>query len=208
MVHSRLGLRRRRPYPLDYSYQSPFLRHVPERGVVLDLASGGLPFPKATILSDLYLEPTHQRQRPLVRDGRPFVVLEAQCLPFRDKSVDYLYCSHVLEHMQDPAAACAEIVRVAKAGYIETPTLTKDLLFGWAGECGHRWHVTRTGNRLVFCEYSKELIRGIPGSRWSEEILGDWYHPHQDLFFPNQHLFNTILEWKDGFEWTVHRLSG
>jgi hypothetical protein len=43
-----------------------------------------------------------------------------------------VHCSQVLECVKDSLAACREIMRVGKRGYIETPTLGKDTLFAWA----------------------------------------------------------------------------
>ncbi len=203
---TRLGLRKRRPYSLGYEYQPPLMPHLPAGGVILDIACGGNPLPQATLLSDLHMGPSPHRTVPLARDQRPFIVLDIHHLPFKDKSIDYVYCSHVLEHVADPELACREIMRVAKAGYIETPTLMKDALFAWAGMIHHRWHVTRIGTRLVFFEYDERRRQGVRTTQWRDAVLGEFHHPDQDLFFPNQDLFNTCLEWKTGFEVTVFRL--
>jgi len=37
-------------------------------------------------------------------------------MPFPDKSFDFVYCAHVLEHVDDPIRACREIMRVGKRG--------------------------------------------------------------------------------------------
>lgn len=198
---------RPRPYDLGYGYQRELMRRVPATGRILDLASGHNPFPRATVLSERNLGETRHRQQPFTRDARPVVVLDIHHLPFADKSFDYIYCSHVLEHVDDPARACAEIMRVGKAGYIETPTAMKDALFGWAEEIGHRWHVTRVGRRLVFCEYEAGQRRGLGSELWRRAVLSRLYHPFQDLYFPHQAEFNVCLEWEGGFEVSVIRLD-
>ncbi len=205
--YSRLGLLKRRPYPNDYAYQSAYMRHVPEKGVILDLASGHNPFPKATILSDRYLEITAHRRQEITLDGRPFVMLDIHHLPFRSKSADYIYCSHVIEHVDDPELVCRELMRVGKAGYIETPTLMKDALFAWAKDLSHKWYLVQFGNRLVFFEYDRRRIEGVRSSIWERTVLSDYHHPNQDLFYPNQDLFNTVLEWQDHFDVTIFRLN-
>jgi SAM-dependent methyltransferase len=198
---------KQRPYPLDYSYQSKFISKVPTDGVILDIASGHNPFPRATILSDRYLEITQHRHEEIVFDQRPFVMLDIHHLPFAEKSIDYIYCSHVIEHTEDPMRACSEMMRVGKAGYIETPTLMKDSLFSWAHELGHKWHVVRMGNRLVFFEYDERRQLGVRSSYWTEAVLSEQYHPLQDLFYPNQDIFNTYIEWTDKFNVTVFYLD-
>lgn len=202
-----LARRQPRPYPNDYSYQSDYMHHVPEHGIILDISSGHNPFPRATILSDRFLEISVHRREEIVRDERPFVLLDIHHLPFRSKSIDYIYCSHVLEHVNDPLQGCAELMRVGKAGYIETPTLMKDALFSWAKEIGHKWYIVQFGNRLVFFEYDERRQQGVRSTKWREAILNSYYHSNQDFFYPNQDLFNTVLEWTDRFDVTVFRLD-
>jgi len=202
-----LGLRKRRPYSTDYSYQKDFMHYVPENGIILDLASGHNPFPKATILSDRFLEITCHRREEIVLDQRPFLILNIHHLPFKSKSIDYIYCSHVIEHVDNPELACCELMRVGKAGYIEAPTLMKDALFSWAKDMNHKWHIVQFENRLIFFEYDERRSHGVRSSKWERDILSPYYNPNQDLFYPNQDLFNTVLEWKDRFEVTVFRLS-
>jgi SAM-dependent methyltransferase len=183
------------------------MHHVPDHGIILDIGSGHNPFPRATILSDRFLEITSHRREEIVLDGRPFVILDIHHLPFKTKSIDYIYCSHVIEHVDNPEQACTELMRVGKAGYIEAPTLMKDALFSWAKELTHRWYLVQFGNRLVFFEYDERRWQGVRSTKWCEAILSSYYHPNQDLFYPNQDLFNTVLEWTDRFDVTVFRLD-
>jgi SAM-dependent methyltransferase len=180
---------------------------VKPSSVVLDLGSGHYPFPHATILSDLHIGPTRHRTEDLVQDGRPLVVFDIHRMPFRDQSVDFVYCSHVLEHVEDPARACAELIRVGREGYIETPTVGKDLLFAW-GEGRHRWHVVAVGNRLAFFEYTSRQLEGIRSAAWRDLIFGEAYHPLQEAFYGNQDIFNVMFRWRGRFDWVVYRLNG
>jgi SAM-dependent methyltransferase len=204
-IHRRL--QKPRPYPDDYSYQANHIRRLPDHGIILDVGSGHLPFPDATMLSDRFMGITSHRGPELVLDERPFVLLDIQHLPFKSKSVDYVYCSHVIEHVDSPEQACAEMIRVGKAGYVETPTLMKDALFSWAKEARHRWHVVQFGQCLVFFEYDQRRVQGVRSTEWRDAVLSTYYHPNQDLFYPNQDLFNTILEWTDRFDVVVFRLG-
>ena len=64
-------------------------------------------------------------------------------LPFEDKEFDFVFASHILEHVSDPMGFISEMVRVGKKGYIEVPTpLADNLVSGddW-GERGHKWWV-------------------------------------------------------------------
>jgi len=74
--------------------------------------------------------------------------------PFKDKSVDYVICSHVLEDIRDPLWVCAEMIRIAKRGYIEMPSRIAESIVDrkWkiVGASHHRWLVTIVENKMNF----------------------------------------------------------
>lgn len=176
--------------------------------VVLDIGGGHYPFPLATILSDLHLGDSPHRTELLIRDHRPMLSLNVHYLPFSDKSIDFVYCSHVLEHVADPLQACLEIMRVGKRGYIETPTFGKDILFAWANAIKHRWHITAIDNKVVFFEYSERQKGGISSQAGRDIIFADYYHPFQEAFYKNPDLFNTMFMWRDRFSVFVFKQDG
>ena len=58
--------------------------------------------------------------------------IDNQLFPYKDNEIDFVYCRHVLEDIQNPDFALQEIFRVTKdGGYIETPSplieITKDV---------------------------------------------------------------------------------
>ncbi|WP_422930848.1 class I SAM-dependent methyltransferase [Singulisphaera sp. PoT] len=75
--------------------------------------------------------------------------------PFPDKFFDYCTCSHTLEDIRDPIWVCSEMVRVAKRGYIEFPSILFEMTRGRedgvpVGLCHHRWLIDVTGNEVTF----------------------------------------------------------
>lgn len=86
--------------------------------------------------------------------------------PYEDKQFDFSFCSHTLEDVRDPLAVCRELMRVSRAGYIEMPSIARELfvktrlprlraLFGRPPEVGffhHRW----------FCEIEDGRVRFLP----------------------------------------------
>jgi SAM-dependent methyltransferase len=174
---------------------------------VLDIGSGMYPFPYATVLADRYLRPTEHRRDLLVRLGKPLVVADVLYLPFRDKCFDFVYCSHLLEHVEHPLKACSEIMRVGKRGFIETPTMGKDVLFAWAKKM-HRWHIVASRQNLCFFEYSQRQLEGIRSPVWRDIIFSKWHHPLQDAFYQNQDLFNVMFTWSHSFSVFVFHLDG
>jgi SAM-dependent methyltransferase len=202
------GLRPKRQYSNKdryHTYQKNLIKLCPDKGIIVDIGSGGHPFPKATILADRFLEITNHRHDKLVRDEREFIILDIEHLPFKDKSIDYVYCSHLLEHVNSPEDACNEIIRVGKAGYIETPNIMKDMLFSWARGM-HKWHTLTINNKLLFFEYNERQLEGVRSTYWRDTVLGKYYHPNQDLYYPNEDMFNTMFEWEESFEVFVYRL--
>ena len=206
------GLLRRKRSPKwendRFSYQQRYVGFDIEPGQrVLDIGSGGHPFPYATVLTDRYADNSPWGRT--VRDDikTPFVVSDVHELPFGDKSFDFVYSSHVLECVKDPLAACREIMRVGKRGYIETPTLGKDMLFAWARGI-QTWHVVGIGRHLCFFEYSDRQLDGIRSPLWRDRVLGKWHDPLQEIFYDNQDIFNVMFPWKDEFSVFVFRLDG
>lgn len=174
---------------------------------VLDIGSGGDPFPYATFLVDRFIEPTTHRYGSLVREGKPLISADIHQLPFRDKSFDFVYCVHILEHTENPLRACSEIMRIGKRGYLETPTISEDMLFAWAGD-RHKWHVVSIGRALCFFEYSPRQLEGIRSTAWEDVIRDKHYHPLQQAYFENRDIFDVMFPWQDNFSAYVFHLDG
>jgi hypothetical protein len=205
----RLHIQRKRtrlPEAHRFDYQERYVDFNIQPGMrVLDMGSGGDPFPKATVLVDGYLE-TMLRGESLVVD-RPFVLADIDQLPFPNKIFDFVYSAHVLEEVEDPIKASKEVMRVGKRGYIETPTFAKDMLFAWAKGI-QKWHVVSIGSMLCFFEYSKRQLEGINSNIFRELIFGKWKHPLQKTFSDNQDLFNVMFLWENKFSVYVFHLDG
>jgi SAM-dependent methyltransferase len=95
--------------------------------LVLDVGSGSNPHPRADVLLEKYMRTDHRYGTLAVAD-RPTVFADACAMPFGDKTFDFIIAFHVLEHMRDPAAFLSELMRVGRAGYIETPNVVFERL--------------------------------------------------------------------------------
>ena len=104
-----------------------FMLPIHKNNLVLEVGSGGNPYPRSNILLDKYIETGQRHFKPLTID-RPCFICDAQKLPFKDKAFDFVIAAHVLEHVDDPQQFLLEIQRVAKAGYIEVPNVVFERL--------------------------------------------------------------------------------
>jgi SAM-dependent methyltransferase len=117
--------------------------------VVLDIGSGDKPHWRADVLLDRYPDSVYAGQRSgraAARVSRPMFDADAGAMPFADDAFDYVVCSHVLEHVVDPAAVAAEMQRVARAGYIEVPEAASAKILDFPS---HLWWCRLAGTTLV-----------------------------------------------------------
>jgi hypothetical protein len=147
---------------LDASAQR-ILGLLPDDALVLDVGGAARPFPRADWILDL--QPYEARgqlgwqgDRADERFGPDTWVQRDLCertpWPFDDRQFDFAICSHTLEDVRDPVWVCAELQRVAAAGYIEVPTLQEELTYGiqgpWVGWGHHHWLVLASDGALEF----------------------------------------------------------
>ena len=179
---------------------------------VLDVGSGHRPHEDATHLVDLLPEDDTERGKPLKRHGRPLVVATLEALPFKDQTFDFIYACHVLEHVQDPAVACRELMRVGRSGYIETPSPFYEQGYNFSdvskrGWPFHRWFVFLDSDQtLIFEPKNPETVNTFCDCRFSHFIKGIYSNvPDLNLIgniLPRD-CNNTMLHWKNGFRFQV-----
>ena len=169
---------------------------------VLDIGCGAMPFLLATHLADISLEDNSGRfEMPIPTMNRPFYECSVEEMPFGDKFFDFVFCSHVLEHVKNPAKACREIMRVGKRGYIECPRSWVEYVFE---SQDHKWLVDHEKNMLIFREKRDEERRDILGLQYS---IFDWL---RDPGFRNhwssdsiKAIRNVEFYWENEFQFKV-----
>lgn len=81
-------------------------------------------------------------------------ICDREPFPFEDGEIDFAVCSHTLEDVRDPVWVCSEINRIARAGYIETPSRLEEQAWGvngdWVGWSHHRWLIQEVDGDLEF----------------------------------------------------------
>lgn len=137
-----------RVYPVLHDELLAQLLEIQPGDRVLDIGGGSNPFKRADVVTEPF--PTHNAHRSghAPPPGFDYVECFAEELPFRDKEFDFALSRQVFEHVNDPGAACREIMRVARRGFIETPQGRYDLLMG--PNPTHQWFVSMHEHTLVF----------------------------------------------------------
>lgn len=85
--------------------------------VILDIGCGKRAIDSATVCVDIYDHSSYYADT-----NKHFVCSDACSTPFSDKEFDFVFASHIAEHVHTPNLFCAELQRIGKRGYIEVPT--------------------------------------------------------------------------------------
>jgi len=144
-------------------------------------------------------------------DGKPVTECSVESMPFADKEFDFVYCSHVLEHVESPEKACNELMRVSKSGYIETPLRGKDLFLNTGKISNHIWGIEYLQNKLIFTEYNEEELLGLQNGILLEMHVNPQTAREKafsSLVCLKSDRVNVMMVWKDEFSFEVRRLDG
>ena len=116
----------------------------------------------------------------------------------------------MLELVDDPEAACRELMRIGKRGYIETPTRAKDIFFATAKISHHKWAVSQENGALIFTEYTHSDLEGLgtnlildmnctPRNKREKALAAlEYVKPDQ---------LNVMFMWEDSFEFCVRTIT-
>lgn len=104
---------------------------------VLEIGPGSTPHRRANAFLDLRFESDTDRvaQRGGIRNegnfsGRPVHYYDGGSFPFEDNQFDYVICSHVIEHVEQPENFLREVFRIGGGrGYLEYPMITYEYLY-------------------------------------------------------------------------------
>ena len=112
---------------------SPYDRgdiHINKNDKVLEIGPGHNPTYRSNVIAEKFIDTNYHRCGDVkIYPHQTFVHADGEKLPFKDKEFDYVICNQVLEHVEHPEAFVKELCRVARRGYIETPSLLGVYLF-------------------------------------------------------------------------------
>ena len=113
---------------------------------VLEIGAGHIPFHHTKLIIDKYPFDNAERWTDIRRIA-PVLKADAIKLPLADNSVDLLFASHVLEHIDEPERFISEAKRCSKLIYLEFPSLKRELMYAWSF---HKWLIEVSGTTLIF----------------------------------------------------------
>jgi len=169
---------------------------VANDALVLEVGSGGDPYPRANVLVDAYEETRERHWVPLTSD-RPTVLAFGENLPFKDKAFDYVIASHVLEHSKDPDKFISELQRVAKAGYIEVPDAFFERVNPYKD---HRLEITNRNNKLIINKKKNWIVDQSLVELYEDRVK---QHLTTELMPKRPFDFHVRYYWKDTIAYEV-----
>jgi len=91
---------------------------------------------------------------------KKFVLIDSERLPFKDNEFDFVYASHVIEHVDNVSFFIKELQRISKQGYIELPTLLEDnIILSNNSIKDHKWFFKFDDvKNILLAERKKQLI--------------------------------------------------
>lgn len=176
---------------------------IAKKDRVLEVGPGHNPTFRSDVIVELFIETNYHRCGNLkIYPHQTLVNANGEALPFKDKEFDYVICNQVLEHAENPTEFIREQCRVAKAGYMETPSLLGEFLFP---KKSHKWIILYLDNKLILFEKSK--MPGNYENNYGELFLN--YLPYQSLpykllWLTEGDLMLNRCEWKDDIEFIIN----
>ena len=92
--------------------------------------------------------------------NKKFVLIKDKTLPFSNNQFDFVYASHVIEHVEDLSFFISELKRISRKGYIELPSILEDNLVLSANSSeDHKWMFKFDDvDKVLLVEKIKQLI--------------------------------------------------
>jgi ubiquinone/menaquinone biosynthesis C-methylase UbiE len=91
---------------------------------------------------------------------KKFVLIQNKDLPFKDNEFDFIYASHVIEHVDDVSYFIKELQRISKQGYIELPSMLEDnIVLSENNIKDHKWFFQFDDvKNVLLAEKKRQLI--------------------------------------------------
>jgi SAM-dependent methyltransferase len=164
--------------------------------LVVDVGAGYAPWEHATEFVDREAWPQLAGRKVHALD------VELDRLPYADKSVDFLYCRHTIEDLHNPTLLLREMNRVAKAGYVETPSPLAEMCRGinrtpLRGYQHHYWFSWVSNGTLMLMPKMPIVEHTELHNSFDAKLL--------EILDCNPLFWNTYLTWRHDLRYEVQR---
>ncbi len=164
--------------------------------LVLEVGSGDFPSVFSDCLVDKHPSDNFQRNKDIHIDKRPFIVADAQKLPFKDKAFDYYIASNILPYVDDPEVFFCEMMRVSPRGVI---IAISEIFERIRDIAPHKWYVNIAKGELI-----------LKKKESPDRQFGKLFHIlcEEDKYFRkfiNKHwfLFNLTYPWETSINYKI-----
>jgi hypothetical protein len=190
---------------MDREVARQLASELASEAVVVDVGGGSRPFPRANYIIDAIpyavppteVDPVIGAARYTEQTWAQVDICRREPWPFPDKFFDFAVCTQTLEDIRDPVWVCSELNRIAKAGYVETPSRILEQTMGienpyFAGYYHHRWLVS-AGDKGIEFRHKPHFLHAWPNTIVSKLGLNQALNPKYE---------NFQFRWKDRLEAT------
>ncbi len=170
---------------------------------VLEVGGGHNPHKRSNVVVDKFSDSNYHRKTDIkVLKHQQFLEADGENLPFSDNEFDYVICNQVLEHVENPETFLKEQMRVAKRGYLETPSLIGEYLFP---KESHKWVLLELDEKLVLVEKEKIWVSGFPDFGF---LFLTWLQQtsvaYKVLIDTKPNFMTVRYEWKDSVDFVIN----
>ena len=174
---------------------------IKETDRVLEIGPGSLPHPRSDVFLELQYDCDEEAQKQRggldkISLGKPVIYYDGGSFPFNDNEFDYVICSHVIEHVDNPDIFLNELKRIAPKGYLEYPIIYYDFLYNY--NC-HKNFLLKNGDTIYWTG--------------KEDVSFNKFYELNRFFYDLKHLNhfqemeNDLKEFLfEGFEWDRNKI--
>ena len=138
--------------------------------IVLDVGGGNRPLLRSNIVLDKYMFNDYERPSTgtLRRNKyRHLIIGDCVHLPFKNKSIDFLYCRNLLEHIKEIDIFISEIQRVARRGVLIAPSILNE---NFDNQYFHCWLIKRNDNKLIF-QAKQNTVQNVELNQFVNKVI-------------------------------------
>jgi ubiquinone/menaquinone biosynthesis C-methylase UbiE len=162
---------------------------------VLDIGGGHNPFHRANVIIEKYLKLNTERGAKIKSYDYQYIIeSDAINLPLKNKSFDYIFSNHLIEHTLNPIKFIKELQRISSFGYLGAPSALYERMF--TGLNFHKYLFFLKNQTIFFSKKSKKFVKE---SKFFGKVFSSLYNNSKSfrIFYrTNFNFFKINLNWR------------